>query len=240
MQTCKIGKDKYYLKFSDEDLFEDNIHPSLQILIEYFAYSIYALYASIKIPKYQLVFDKSKDVVGLATSEVKGKSALGRVPTKKLGKMMSQGVYVDIFLANWDVVGTGSGNVMIDDDDSVTRIDPGGSLTFRAQGGKKGSKFDANASELKSMLNPNFGAGEVFSYADLHEAAQTFLSVPREAIDKVMTEVYNDVNTQLLSRGMHKLAKQWQAEIKHIVPIMNKRWIEIAKHASLMSNKKVA
>ena len=46
MKTCKIGKDKYFLKFSDDTLFE-GVDPSLQILIEYLAYRIYGLFSGI-------------------------------------------------------------------------------------------------------------------------------------------------------------------------------------------------
>lgn len=238
MLTCKLDGDKYYLKFSEEDLFDVDVHPSLQILVEYLAYSVYALYAGISIPRFQLIFDADNDVVGLATSEVRGRQALGRVRPVKLGEMMSVGVYVDIFLANWDVIGTGTGNVFVDDSgEKVTRIDPGGALTFRAQGGRKGVKFNATASELKTMLDPDFGAGEVFSYSDLKVAADEFLRVPADAINVVLNDVYNNVKTQLDARGMHELSRQWQAEVKHIVPIMKKRWMAVAKHAGMISGK---
>jgi len=238
MLTCKLADGEYFLKFSDEDLFDYDVHPSLQILIEYLAYSIYALYSGISIPRFQLVFDEDNDVVGLATSKVRGRQALGRVQPVKLGRMLSRGIYVDIFLANWDVVGTGSGNVFVDDKGEVaTRIDPGGSLTFRAQGGRKGKNFNVSTSELKTMMDPNFGAGEFFEYADLKQAADEFLSVPAEAIDKVLTDVYNNVKSQLDARGMSDLSRQWSAEIQHIIPIMKKRWLAVKKHANMISSK---
>jgi hypothetical protein len=175
MQTCKIGKDKYFLKFSDESLFKSG-DPSLQILVEYLAYRIYQLFPGVSIPKVELVYDAKRKRVGLASSEVKGKPGLSNIKPAQLGKMLSAGVYVDVLLANWDVVGTGKGNVIVDKD-RATRIDPGGSLTFRAQGGRKGEKFSTTPGELKTMLNPGFGAGEVLSYADMKAAAKEFNAV---------------------------------------------------------------
>jgi hypothetical protein len=123
MKTCSIGGNKYYLKFSDESLF-DGVNPSLQILVEYLAYKVYSLYPGVDIPSVELVYDRKGGKVGLATSAVAGKMALETIPAKELASMLSAGVYVDIFLANWDVIGTGSGNV-IADKGKATRIDTG-------------------------------------------------------------------------------------------------------------------
>ena len=230
MMTCKIGNDKYFLKFSETSLFDHKVHPSLQILIEYLAYSIYSLYSGIVIPNFQLVFDAEKDSVGLATTPARGRQALGRIRPINLGEMLSQGVYVDIFLANWDVIGTGSGNVFVDDD-VLTRIDPGGALTFRAQGGRKGRHFNPSASELETMLDPNFGgSGAIFQYSDLLAAAQEFNTVSWDAIATKINEVYVEVNNHLLDRGMSELSKQWTSEVNTILPILGKRWSAIAEH----------
>ena len=47
---------------------------------------------------------------------------------------------VDVVLGNWDVVGTGSDNILVDKDGLPWRIDNGGALGFRAQGKKKDEK----------------------------------------------------------------------------------------------------
>lgn len=228
MNTCKIGKDKYFLKFSDEDLF-DSGDPSLQILVEYLAYKIYSLYPSISIPSVQLVYDKSKKRVGLASTPAKGKSALGRISVKTLGKMLSAGVYVDIFLANWDVVGTGSGNVFADEE-KATRIDPGGSLTYRAQGGRKREKFSADPGELKTMLNPSFGAGEVLSYSDMKTAAKEFNAVNWNSILKMINTVSDEITQELENKDMFDLLSQWKTDVNEITSKLSKRHIAIKNH----------
>jgi len=231
MKTCKIGNDKYFLKFSEEKLFK-NIDPSLQILVEYLAYRIYGLFAGIRIPLPQLVYDTAGRKVGLATSAVKGKMALrmSDMNNQLLAKMMSQGVYVDIFLCNWDVIGTDSGNVFIDDD-VATRIDPGGSLTFRAQGGRKGKAFGPNAKELKSMLDPSSGAGQVFMHADLAVAAKEFLEVDWPAIESEIDTVRNEINDELEERAMNDLFAQWNEDVNLIKGTLKERHSEVKAHA---------
>jgi len=229
MSTCKISGNKYYLKFSDENLF-DNVDPSLQILVEYLAYKIYGLYAGIKIPKPELVYDKSKKRVGLATTPVAGKQAYlyGNDNLSDLGKKMSQGVYVDVFLANWDVIGMGSvGNVFLDDEDA-TRIDPGGSLTFRAQGGRKGKRFGNEPGELKTMLDPSFGgAGKVFQFSDLKSAAKEFMSVSWNLINSEIEKTGQEILDQLDKKGMSKLSSEWDSEVNEIKSILHHRHNEI-------------
>ena len=59
---------------------------------------------------------------------------------------------VDAWLANWDVVGLNADNIVLGTDDVAYRIDHGGALEFRAQGGTK--HFSGNeVQELTSMLN---------------------------------------------------------------------------------------
>jgi hypothetical protein len=229
MKTCKIGEDKYFLKFSDESLFDES-DPSLQILVEYMAYKIYSLYG-LDMPAVQLVWDKQQGKVGLASAEVKGKMAGSTIiDPEKLGKMLSAGVYVDIFLANWDVIGTGDGNVVVNKD-KATRIDPGGSLTFRAQGTKKGAAFGDTPGELQTMMDPNMGAGEVFQHADLRQAGETFVSVPWDKIFAKMVEANNsDIVPELKQNGMTDLLAEWKSEILHIAKKLENRHKEVLKH----------
>ena len=232
MKTCKIGGDKYFLKFSEDDLFEEGFHPSLQILVEYLAYRIYGLFSGINIPSLQLVYDKKSDRVGLASTPAAGKQALKvGINPKTLGKMLSQGVYVDIFLANWDVVGTGSGNVFVDKD-KLTRIDPGGSLTFRAQGGRKGQRFSPRAGDLDVMLKGSTGAGLYFKHSDLKVAAKEFLAVSLEEILQEIEAVEIEVSEELEARKMRGLLKQWRQDAGEIKDTLSKRHSVVSDHAN--------
>ena len=237
MKTCKIGGKKYFLKFSEESLF-DGFDPSLQILIEYLAYRIYGLYSGINVPHPELVYDAPRKKVGLATTPAPGKMALkiGMDP-KRLGKMMSQGVYVDVFLANWDVIGTGSGNVFVDKE-SATRIDPGAALTFRAQGGRKGKAFGPKVSELETMLKRGMGAGNVYQYADLKVSAAEFLSVDWSTIESEIDTVRNEVSEELETKGMNQLLDQWEDDCDEIKSTLSKRYAEVADHAKFVLKKR--
>lgn len=231
MQTCKINGDNYFLKFSRDSVF-NKVDASLQILIEYLAYRIYGLYSGVRIPKAELVYDKEKQIVGIATSAVKGKQALtARIEPNLLGKMMSQGVYVDIFLANWDVVGTGTGNVFVSGDEAV-RIDPAG-MTRRAQGGKKGANFGAKVGELKSMLKRGTSAGNVYQHADLKVAAETFLRVQWSTIEGEINAVEKEVSTKLIEKGLKDVQAEWSAEVDVIRSTLERRYEEVKKHSEL-------
>jgi hypothetical protein len=60
---------------------------------------------------------------------------------------------VDAWLGNWDVVGTGYDNLLIIDGTRAVRIDVGGSMRFRAQGGiKTASQWNGKVTELESIL----------------------------------------------------------------------------------------
>lgn len=227
MRTCKIGGNKYFLKFSNEDLFRD-FDPSLQILIEYLAYKVYSLYSGVRVPDFQLVYDAENKAVGLATSPAAGKSvSVYDMDPKFLAKMLSQGVYVDIFLANWDVVAPG--NVFVSKD-KATRIDPGGSMTFRARGGRKPA-FGPKVGEFETMLKRGTDSGNVYSHADLKLAAKEFMSVRWKDISQMIDEVKKEISDELKSKGMPRLLQQWVDDVDLIKGILKQRHQEVVDHA---------
>lgn len=242
MNIAKIAGDerKFFVKFSDidSDLWNDNDpDPSMQCMSEYLAYRVYSLYPHVKLPsRIELVYDPSNERVGIATAAVTGKMALGRVKPQELAKKMEAGVYVDIFIANHDVVGTGTGNVMVtDDDSSAVRIDPGSAFKYRAQGGRKGTRWNTKASELDTMLDPKFGYGEasgrIFQYVDLKAAAKEFLSVPWSKIATIIDSTRKEVASELKENGMEDLLDQWNAEVDDIKRTLEKRHSVVTTHA---------
>ena len=233
MNTCRIGGNEYYLKFSDEEMFSDvDINPSLQILVEYLAYKIYALYRGINVPNIDLVYDGKNLRVGIATSAIRGKSALKTLKHNDIAMKMSNGVYVDVLLANWDVIGTGSGNV-ISTGNGAYRIDPGGALTFRAKGERKGGRFSKEPTELHTMFDPDFsdtGAGTIYQYADLKRAAKEFMSVPWDMIENTINSVDENVTQELTNYSMKSLLKDWKRDVIEIKDKLKSRWNAIREH----------
>lgn len=90
----------------------------------------------------------------------------------KLKVKLQQHFAADALLGNWDVVGMEMDNILIAKDGTPYRIDNGGSLRYRAQGGLKGDLWNDYPTELWSLQNPDINeqTANVFdglSYADL-------------------------------------------------------------------------
>lgn len=77
---------------------------------------------------------------------------------------VAAGFATDAWLGNWDVVGLGYDNLQVDAGGKAVRVDAGGSLEYRAQGGKK--SFGNVVTELDSLrdkaINPQ--AAKVFGH----------------------------------------------------------------------------
>ena len=95
---------------------------------------------------------------------------------------------VDMYLGNWDVVGNAPNwNIYLRPDGTVGRLDPGGALLYRAQGGPK--ELSAQLDELKTMLDPKKSpaAAKVFNSVD------NFDELQQEAISRILSLEESDV-----------------------------------------------
>ncbi len=236
MNTCFIGGDKFHLKFSDEAAeFSSSTDPSLQILVEWLAYKVYSLYPGVDIPeRVELVYDKPNRRVGLATRSVSGDHgySIGR---KTLANGLSAGVYVDVFLANWDI-GNMANVISRSSDSRPVRIDPGGALTFRARGGRKGRAFGDYPGELETMISGSGAAADIFRYSDLRLAARTFESVPWSQVESRLNACNDEINEKLTSYGLVDLLEQWGSDFDHIVKTLRNRHREILANVDFMEN----
>ena len=109
---------------------------------------------------------------------------------------------VDAWLANWDVVGLDADNIVKGPGKTAYRIDPGGSLTFRAQGGAKA--FPATAvDELETMRNPATApqASKVFQSLTIPE-----LKAGAKAL-KNITDLDIDMAVDVVGKAAGPLAK---------------------------------
>src|ERR1035437_8172996 len=67
---------------------------------------------------------------------------------------LRKGFVADCLFANWDVIGSGEDNILVNEKmKTVSRIDNGGSLMYRAKGRKKGDSFGNKVNELTSFLD---------------------------------------------------------------------------------------
>lgn len=98
----------------------------------------------------------------------------------------------DAWLGNWDVVGATFDNLLLKAGKAV-RVDTGGALRFRAQGGAKGAAWGDTVAELDSLrqaaTNPQ--AAKVFgkvTSAQMKAGAQRLVNLDRGAIDALVDE----------------------------------------------------
>lgn len=96
--------------------------------------------------------------VGIASRWQEVKKASPKELAKTPGALA--GFAADAWLANWDAVGLEYDNLQVDEKGNAMRVDAGGSLMYRAQGGKKA--FGDTVTELDSLrdkkLNPQAAA----------------------------------------------------------------------------------
>ena len=97
---------------------------------------------------------------------------------------------VDAWLANWDVVGMSADNIVLGPGGKAYRIDPGGSLLYRAKGALKPS-FGEKVTELETMLQggKNPQAANVFgdlSKVDMKKLATRVTDITDSQIDEAV------------------------------------------------------
>lgn len=95
----------------------------------------------------------------------------------------------DAWLANYDAIGTGKDNVIVDFDWKAHRIDMGGALRYRAQGKPK-ADWGPVVKEFETMRDPkiNADAADVFGGGELpgKETAERIAAIPPEKIAQLV------------------------------------------------------
>ncbi|MDG4595490.1 MAG: phage minor head protein [Candidatus Contendobacter sp.] len=154
----KFTGETYYVKFPNTADHVDN---------EVLAGKLYEL-AGVQTAKVgRLVGADGK--IGVASKVIDGLKSAGKDIKKAKGA--KEGFAVDAWLANWDAVGLNYDNLLIDASGSAVRIDAGGSLLFRAQGGRKGAAFGAKVNELLTLRDPRMNPQAAAVFGDLSDAA---------------------------------------------------------------------
>lgn len=125
---------------------------------------------------------------------------------------------VDAWLGNYDSVGTGKDNIVVDANGVAHRIDMGGALRYRAQGKLK-DKFGPKVDELETMKDPsiNADAAEVFSgmsYDDLLIGAMKVAKVSDEEI-RTLVQKYGPIHQN--QKAVDKLADTLIARKQDII-----------------------
>lgn len=159
----KQNGEKYYVKFYE--------NPN-QGRAEFIANAIYKK-AGIKAAHTERVMIDGREAIASAAVEnARSVAAVDQAASFDV----QNGFVADAFLANWDVVGAMYDNI-VQNQDGLYRIDNGGSLIFRAQGGDK--EFSAKEiPEIDSMRVRGRQTGEVFggiTEEEIQRQAQEFV-----------------------------------------------------------------
>jgi hypothetical protein len=135
------------------------------------------------------------------------------------------GFVIDAWLGNRDSIGLVEDNVGVNKAGTVIRVDQGGTLEYRAQGGKKPEGFTADVGEYTSLRDPakNAAAANIFKSmtpAELAASAKLLESIPNQLIYQRVEEAGLDkvkIGNTLLNRKFDVLEKV-KAEIGGAAP----------------------
>lgn len=157
---------------------------------EVLAAELYRL-AGIEVPELRLI--KVGQQQGLASKFIEGlEQNAARLQAGKV-QGIGEGFAVDAWLANWDVVGLEFDNLLVLGN-RVIRVDTGGALRYRAQGGLKGARWGDTIDEIDSLRNPGLNpqAASVFSKIkrrELEEGIRRVLALNDDDIRKVVEQL---------------------------------------------------
>ena len=159
-----------------------------------------AFYKELGVPAAEVGFGEKDGVLHLVTPLIDG--AKPDFDEKVYGgdseyvKKVQDNFAVDAWLANYDVVGMVYDNVVSDANGEPVRVDPGGSLMWRAQGKPK-TWFGDTVDELDSMRDPdvNDQAANVFgtmSDDQIKASAQKVANLTPDRIEEIIDSVVTD------------------------------------------------
>jgi hypothetical protein len=110
---------------------------------------------------------------------------------------LKEGFAVDAWLANWDVVGLVYDNVISDSDGNPLRVDPGGSLLWRARGLPKGDAFGDEVVELDTFRDADLNPQSASVFGDMTDeevrmSAEKLLQITPQRIDELVDSIVTD------------------------------------------------
>lgn len=112
----------------------------------------------------------------------------------------------DALLANWDVIGMGQDNIIVDSKGTPYRIDNGGSLKFRAQGAPK--TYGPEVGEIDTLRSSNQGKPVFGSVTDADISKQVADIVKRR--DSILHAAASNPEVQsTLSKRIDYLARKY-------------------------------
>jgi len=201
----------------------------------------------------QLYRTAGVDVPELRFGKLDGKNAVASRIVPGLAKGSAEQLHkagawedfaADAWLANWDAVGMGNDNMQLRGG-KVIRIDAGGALMYRAQGGPKGSQFGNVATEVQSLRNPLLNKDSAAVFTQMSDAqldtsyAKLLSKVNDDTIKQTLLRVFpGDANQDKRNEWQFKLSNRL-ASIE-VAKKLNVEAIAKAQDAVLAANEKKA
>jgi hypothetical protein len=130
---------------------------------------------------------------------------------------------VDAWLANWDVAGLTGDNIAVDSNGQVHRLDNGGALIYRAQGGLKGTKFGPKVGELITMRDKNLNPS----------SANLFSSLTKQDIQGQISAFLNTYNVKRMT-DIVKSARLPPTIQTEIIKTLDMRVRDLARQKDLL------
>lgn len=184
---------KYVVKYGDSEQ---------HIRSEYLADELYRSFGA-NVPEARLfdsgnkVYKVARYVEGTLLSDLEGEEF------ESARKELQKHFATDALLGSWDVVGLDLDNIIVDPDGKVWRIDNGGSLLYRAQGGPK--NLTGYMDELWSMrsekINPS--SFRIFGDTDYRDIYSQLKEIKRTGLEKISISTDREVTDILKKRLSH-------------------------------------
>ena len=175
-----------------------------QVQSEAMANTIYQV-CGIPVPAQKLYPDEK----ALVLQEILGRLLNECFPNQEenIRLRLGEGFVVDALLANWDVIGLNKDNIIVDNNGNGIpfRIDNGGSLTFRAQGG--GKEFGPEVKELITMRDPKINPS----------AAKYFGALTDEYIKAQVQKVIKPNKAAILAATSDELKEVMEKRIDYML-----------------------
>jgi hypothetical protein len=155
----------------DKDLRLIDCNPVIDLAAEFHSHVAGKLYELLGADTPELaVFEWTDGRTALSSRWVDGLK--GKLPPSTISN--AEGAYeffaADAWLANWDVVGAEFDNLVLKGTKAF-RVDVGGALRFRAQGGAKGAAFGDEVLELDTLRSGNRNGQAVAVFRDIPDDA---------------------------------------------------------------------
>ncbi len=141
---------------------------------------------------------------------------------------LRSGFAVDAWLANWDVIGQTGDNIIFNDRNKPVRIDLGGALLFRAQGGHKGNQFGNTPMELVTMLsrkeNTSSHAFRKIERNDIRMGIAAIERIPDDRIKALCAEHGPGNYSERIELGKRLISrKHWLVNMKQTLPHIHRQ-----------------